>query len=164
MKNTILIILCLLIILGCAKEIGNEVDEKKEDTVYVEIMDTRLALQFVDGEGRDLLDTVVENSFHHSGIFWSGLDGDKKVGYDTCFVGRYDGVYFLYTGIKPLFSNTDTIGSFVALLHLSENVVDTVKTEWISSFLGFYKTAVYYNNELKWKRSIGYRLPIIVKK
>ncbi|NOU61855.1 hypothetical protein [Marinifilum caeruleilacunae] len=165
MKNIILLI--ALTMVACTKS-------KDEVAILDSHIDYIFELSIRDTEGKDLLNPNSLNHFKHDEIkVFCFNDGEKKLLYDNQieprdFISKKEnGTYVISAstggGVTKEY-NQETVGQDTVLLQLSENVVDTIKTEWrFIKSNQFFNTKLWYNGELKWE--VGKtRLPIVITK
>ncbi len=157
MKFFFISILFLFTLLGCTK------DKVVENNGF-DCIDTHFEFAIRDSLDRDLLDPAVPNSFSHGMINLYIFKGDSKV-LRGAIISKERGFYTIHVNTKSqLLDSEDTTGYFLSVLHFSDDVVDTLRTEWKSIGKGklFHNTRLYYNNELKWQG--GERFPVIIRK
>lgn len=156
MKNIILLV--TLIMFGCNK------DDSNPKEIFI---DTHFEFLIQDSESNNLLNPVVLNYFTHDKIkVFYFENGEKKILDDNSnpnFISNERGYYTIHTNTKSLVLDLESSGEFFTLLQLSNNIVDTIKTEWKSDNGNFYNSRMWYNNKLKWEKDKT-ELPILIIK
>lgn len=144
MRNIILLI--VFVMFGC-----------KEDNTRPEgsSISTHIELSIQNSTGKDLLDPNVLNHFEISQIkIFSLENGEKKLlddGSNPSLISNERGYYTIHLNTKSSFFATESSGVYLSLIQLSENITDTIKTEWKAGKNYFYNTKMWYNDELRWE-------------
>lgn len=156
MKNIILLI--VLTMFGCNK------DDSSSKKIFI---DTHFEFSIQDSEGNDLLNPDMLNYFVHDEIkVFDFENNEKKILDDNGnpnFISNERGYYTIHVNTKSSVFDSESNGEFFTLLQLSNNIVDTIKTEWKSDNGNFYNTRMWYNNKLKWEKDKT-ELPILITK